>query len=222
MIRTILRNTTWFVLLAGLSLTACTSGLPQRRAVVMLLDTSGTYTEELDKAQSIINFLLGTLQSGEALAVARIDSASFTEKDIVARATFSDKPSTANTQKRAFKQTIDQFVKSANRSSHTDITGGLLQATEFLKESGANQRYIVIFSDLAEDLVAGQIRDFALPLEGIEVIAVNVTKLRSDNVDPREYMQRVTNWETRITRDGGHWRVVNDLERLDKMLQAEG
>lgn len=221
MTRIFFRTTPLVVLLAGICLSACTSGSPQRRAVVMLIDTSGTYTEELNKARAIINYLLGTLESGEAMAVARIDSASFTEKDMVARATFSDKPSTSNAQKRAFKQTIDKFVKSANSSTHTDITGGILQATEFLKESGANHRYIVIFSDLAEDLVAGQVRDFPLPLEGVEIIAVNVTKLRSDNIDPRDYLQRVSSWETRVTRDGGRWRVVNDLERLDNMLQYD-
>lgn len=210
----------WLTVVLGIYLTACTSNGPQRRAVVMLLDTSGTYTQELDKARAIINYLLGTLQSGEAFAVARIDSASFNEKDIIARATFSDKPSAANAQKRAFQHLTNQFIETVSGSAHTDITGGILQATEFLRESGANQRYIVIFSDLAEDLLKGQVRDFALPLEGVEVIAVNVTKLRSDNVDPREFLQRVETWDSRVTANGGRWRVVNDLERLDKMLQG--
>ena len=43
------------------------------KAVYMLLDTSGTYTKELDKAQKIINYLLLTLNSGDSIAVARID-----------------------------------------------------------------------------------------------------------------------------------------------------
>ena len=40
----------------------------------MLLDTSGTYAKEVSKAQNIANFLLGTLQSGDSLGLARIDS----------------------------------------------------------------------------------------------------------------------------------------------------
>ena len=36
----------------------------------MLLDTSGTYKKELKRAEAIINYLLGTLQPGDSLAVA--------------------------------------------------------------------------------------------------------------------------------------------------------
>ena len=48
-----------------------------------------------------------------------------------------------------------------------------------------------IFSDLKEDLEAGYVRDIAVPLAGFEVVALNVTKLRSDNVDPRRYLDRL-------------------------------
>ena len=36
---------------------------------------------------TLINYLLGTLQPGDSLAVARIDTGSFSEKDIVAKVT---------------------------------------------------------------------------------------------------------------------------------------
>ena len=49
----------------------------------ILLDTSGTYTTELKKAQQIIHYYLGTLGPGDSFAVARIDSGSFSEKDII-------------------------------------------------------------------------------------------------------------------------------------------
>ncbi|MCK4910269.1 MAG: hypothetical protein KAR83_01440, partial [Thermodesulfovibrionales bacterium] len=58
------------------TLFGCSQGGTSRATgVYMLFDTSGTYTQELDKAQSIINYLLGTLAPGDSLAVARIDSA---------------------------------------------------------------------------------------------------------------------------------------------------
>ena len=50
------------------------------------------------------------------------------------------------------------------------------------------------------------------------MVALNVTKLRSDNVDPREYMKRLEYWKKRTEGGGGSWRVVNDLERLDSIL----
>ena len=52
-------------------------------------------------------------------------------------------------------------------------------------------------------------------LDGFEVVALNVTKLRSDNIDPRDYMQRLEDWKVRVEASGGQWRVINDLDRLD-------
>jgi len=186
----------------------------------MLLDTSGTYTKELKRAEAIINYLLGTLQPGDSMAVARIDSGSFSEKDIVAKMTFDKRPSVANQQKRLFKQQIDKFVQTAKGSAYTDITGGVLQSVEFLNEAGAGQKYILIFSDLKEELVKGHIRNFPIQVDGCNVVALNVTKLRSDNVDPREYYKRVEDWRARVEAGGGNWRIVNDLERLENIFEG--
>lgn len=198
----------------------CAEEAPDNKAVFMLLDTSGTYTQELDKAQKIINYLLGNLDSGDSMAVARIDSGSFSEKDIISKVTFDAKPSTTNAQKRAFKRTIDQFMRGVKSAPYTDISGGILQASEYLNETGAKKKYILVFSDLEEDLVKGHIRDFQIPLVDIKVVAINVTKLRSDNVDPRKYLKRVDHWEKKVSDGGGSWKVLNDLERLDHMLQG--
>lgn len=188
------------------------------RAVYLLLDTSGTYRAEIARAQGILGYLLGNLNSGDSLGLARIDSESFSEKDVIARMTFDDRPSHANQQKRKFRATVDKFVKSSQESTHTDITGGILQAAEWLNEVGAGRKYILIFSDLEEDLKKGYIRNFDVELGDIHVVALNVTKLRSDQIDPREYMNRLTSWEARVRKGGGGWRVINDLDRLDEML----
>ncbi len=208
----------YMILLVSLT-TACSLPQSKSRAVFLLLDTSGTYTEEMNKAQSIINYLLATLDSGDSIAIARIDSGSFSEKDIIAHATFDPRPSTANEQKRALKSRIDEFVTATKRGSqHTDITGGVLQASEFLTETGAREQYILIFSDLEEDLQKGHIRDFPLDMPGIHVVALNVTKLRSDNIDPRDYLKRLEHWQQRVTRAGADWEVINDLERIDHLI----
>ena len=100
-----MRRLTFFAL--GLLLVACgcSDTTSHSKAVYMLLDTSGTYTRELDKAAAIINYLLGTLQPGDSLAVARIDTGSFSEKDIIQKVTFDGRPSVSNQQKRDFKET---------------------------------------------------------------------------------------------------------------------
>lgn len=203
--------------LAPLALAGCEEPVAQNRGVYLLMDTSGTYTEELRRAQQIINAMLTRLDSGDSFAVARIDTGSFSEKDIVAKITFDDRPSMANKEKRQFRDTIGQFVKTVKPSRYTDITGGILQASEYLNEKNTGKKVIVIFSDLAEDLQKGYVRDISLPLDGFEVVALNVTKLRSDNIDPREYMNRLNEWQRRVEAGGGRWRVVNDLDRLEKL-----
>jgi hypothetical protein len=77
---------------------------------------------------------------------------------------------------------------------------------------------ILVFSDLEEDLKEGYVRDIPLTVDGFEVVAVNVTKLRADNIDPRKYTNRLEAWQGRVEAGGGTWRVINDLDRLDRIL----
>ncbi|WP_372683919.1 hypothetical protein [Desulfosarcina sp.] len=196
----------------------CAQKMDHTKGVYMLVDTSGTYTEELNKARAIINYLLGTLAPGDTMAVARIDTGSFSEKDIVAKVTFDQRPSVANTQKRAFQKQVADFVSSVAGSSHTDISGGLLQAVEYLNEAGSGQKFVLIFSDLKEELARGHVRDVPFQLDGFSIIALNVTKLRDDIRDPKNYLQRVDQWRDKTESGGGAWRVINDLERLDNMF----
>jgi hypothetical protein len=185
----------------------------------MLVDTSGTYAQEAGKAQLIINYLLGTLESGDSLAVARVKTRSFSEKDIVAKATFDSRPSQANAQKRAFREQIDANFRQVRGSAYTDITGGLLQGAEWLNETGAGTRTIIVFSDMQEELDKVTQRDFPISLQNIRVVAVNVVKLGTDNVDPRRYLGRLEAWEKRVVAAGAsEWRVINDLQRLDRIL----
>ena len=114
---------------------------------------------------------------------------------------------------------MDGFRKQVRPSRHTDITGGLIQAVDWLRETGAGHKTVLIFSDLEEDLAKGNIRDFPINVKGVNVIALNVTKLRSDNIDPREYQNRLDHWQKRVEEGGGTWQVVNDLDRLGKSLR---
>jgi hypothetical protein len=203
---------------AALLTTACGPAPPRNTGVYLLLDTSGTYTEELDKAKQIINFTLARLDALDSFAVSRIDTGSFSERDILAKVTLDDRPSAANAQKREFAENVERSLAGVKASPYTDITGGLLQAVEFLNEKEPGRKTIFIFSDLKEDLEPGYVRDIAVPVEGFEVVALNVTKLRSDNVDPREYLERLEAWRHKVEAEGGTWRVINDLDRLETLL----
>jgi len=217
-------RTYWIVLvIATFFLQACSeeATVPNTRGVYMLMDTSGTYTKELKQAQRVINYILSELGPGDSFAVARVDTGSFSEKDIVSKVTFQDRPSMTNQQKRVFREKIDKFVKTVKGSAYTDITGGILQGIEFLNEAGTGHNTILIFSDLKEELRKGYKRDIPLSLAGYSVVALNVTKLRSDNIDPREYLDRLEAWRLKVESGGGEWRVINDMARLEKILHQK-
>jgi hypothetical protein len=204
-------------LVAGLA--GCGDPRSHAQAVYVLIDTSGTYAQEAAKAQLIINYLLGTLQPGDSLAVARVESRSFSEKDIIAKATFDQRPSQANAQKRAFREATNNFLRNVKSSRYTDISGGLLQGAEFLNETGAGTKTLVVFSDMQEELDKVTVRNIPMNLKRIRVIAVNVVKLNTDNIDPRRYFGRLEAWERRVVAAGAsEWRLINDLERLDTIF----
>ena len=208
------------VVLSCVLLAACSQSAPVARnnGVYLLLDTSGTYRAELNKAQDVILYTLSKLEPADSFAVARIDTGSFTEKNIIAKATFDERPSAANAQKRVFAEKVKDFISRSNASQYTDITGGLLQAVEFLNEKHTGRKTILIFSDMDQDLQKGYVRDFQVPFKGFQVVALNVTKLRKDNFDPQEYLARLDHWKSEVEKSGGEWRVVNDLDRLDGVL----
>ena len=209
-----------------LFIVACGAETNHNQAVYVLIDTSGTYAKETGKAQLVVNYLLGSLNPGDALAVGRVKSRSFSEKDIVAKVSLGKDPLAANAQKRAFSEQVADFAKTtkdAKGSRYTDITGGRILAAEFLNESQAGHKTIVIFSDMQEELDYKTVRDFPIRLDGIRVVALNVTKLDTDNVDPRRYIDRLEWWEKRArTAGASDWKVVNDMEHLDRIFKKQG
>lgn len=209
-------------LAAALLLAGCPRPAPDEKGVFLLIDTSGTYNQELKKGHRIISYILSRMNPGDHFAVGRIDTDSFSEKNIVARTTFAQRPSTANQEKRRFRSRIKQFTDGIEPSAYTDITGGILQASGWLAESGAEQKVILIFSDLKEDLPEDYVRDdVTLQLSGYEVVALNVTKLSADIVDPRKYMGRVDSWRQRVEEAGGTWRMINDLEHMTGLFETK-
>ncbi len=214
------------ILGACLMAAACGPQTNHHQAVYVLIDTSGTYAREMDKAQVVVNYLLGTINPGDALAVGRVKSRSFSEKDIIAKVNLGKDPLAANTQKRTFSDQFSAFAKSeknAKGSQYTDITGGIIQAAEYLNETQAGRKTIVIFSDMQEELDRKTVRDIPIKLDGIRVVALNVTKLDSDNVDPRRYLDRLEWWEKRTRNAGASgWKVVNDMAHLDRIFKEKG
>ena len=214
------------ILGAFLFVVACGPQVNHNQAVYVLIDTSGTYVREMNKAQVVVNYLLGTINPGDALAVGRVKSRSFSEKEIIAKVSLGKDPLAANAQKHAFSEQFAAFTKAeqqAKGSRYTDITGGIIQAAEYLNETQAGRKTIVIFSDMQEELDYKTVRDIPIKLDGIRVVALNVTKLDTDNVDPRRYLGRLEWWEKRTrTAGASDWKVVNDMEHLDRIFKKKG
>lgn len=208
------------VALGALLTASCADKRDYTQSVYLLVDTSGTYASELDRAQHVINYLLGTLNPGDSFAIARVKSRSFSEKEILVKATFVKDPLQVNQQKRAFKEQAAKLSQKPRGSAYTDITGGMLQAAEFLHETGAGKKTLLIFSDMQEELDKQVNRNVPINLTGVRVVAINVTKLRSDNIDPTRYTGRLESWEKRVREAGAsEWRVVNDLEHLERLFR---
>jgi hypothetical protein len=72
---------------------------------------------------------------------------------------------------------------------------------------------------MQEELDKGTVRNFPFDLKGIRVVAVNVVKLRTDNVDPRKYIGRLEGWEKRVRAAGAvDWQVINDFDHLERVV----
>lgn len=203
--------------LLSLLVTACNSG-PQNRAAIVLIDISGEYADEVEKARQVTNYLLAGLDAGDSIAIAFIDNTSYSDRNFISRADFDHRPSVANDQKRKVRAELDAFLERFSVPSyHSDLTGGILLARDFLQNTKAKTKQIFLLSDLDEDLMPHLDRDEPLQLGGIEVVAVNVIRRDSDNVDPEGYRERVAQWEQRVKQDGGSWQMVNEIDRLERL-----
>lgn len=203
--------------LLSLLLFGCGEPTNNNRAAFVLLDISGSYAAERDQARRLTNYLLAELETGDSLAVGFIDNRSFTERNIIAQVTFDERPSVASQQKRMFQRRVAGFMENFQTPSyHSDITGGVLLARDYLEEVDAGRKHLFMLSDLHEDLAPNLNRDVKLNLSDVEVVALNVKRQRTDNRDPLEYEQRLASWEQRVEENGGRWALVNDMERLEK------
>jgi hypothetical protein len=206
------------VIATAFLIAGCFNSENHSKGLYMLLDPGGTYEVELKKAQVIVGNLLGILQPNDTLAVASIETGNFSDKDIIARATFQQRPSVANNQKRLFQQKLNAFVSTAKTSPYTDISGGILQAIEYLNRSGCGKKYILIFSDLDEPMARDQSGSLPFQLSGFQVVAFNVTHLRRDIRYADKYLARLENWRAKVENGNGKWRVINDVDSLENIF----
>src|SRR5438132_7698833 len=207
-------------LLAAL-LVSCSSGTQYQHAVRALVDVSGTYADQKAEVVNVIRKgLLPKLTPGDSLYVIRIDDESYKKANVEAAVKLDVRPSKANAQKLAFSGALDEFARRPMHAGHTDIRGAMMLGAEYLRESGAGKRTMVVFSDMQEDLPRGVKRDLAPDeLAGVRVVAMNVKRLAADNANPTVYRQRLSGWEKQVTAHGArYFKVVLEPDKLTELL----
>ena len=211
------------VLLCLFGLLSCTRTEGQARAIYVLLDVSGSYRSTVDDALRATKLVVTRLQPNDSIAVARIESCSFSDEAVLVRARLQDRPSAASAMKREVAERLDSILSTTPPSEYSDITGAIYRAAQTLRAAPQANRYLVIFSDLSEELPRacqrGELPGF--DLKGIRVIAAEVTRLPSDNRSPARYTKRLESWRDFALRQGAaEWRVVEDPVALVDLVSG--
>ncbi len=210
-----------FLATALLTLSACSDASQYSQAVAVLIDVSGTYADQKAEVARIVKReVLPSLVPGDTIAVIRIDSESYQKANVEAFVTLDQRPSHANAQKLALAKTLDAFAARDERSDYTDIPGAMMLASEYLRETGAKSRAILLFSDMQSDLPPNTKRTFGEhEFDGIRIVALNVKQLERDNANPDVLRSRLASWEKQVTHAGaGGWQIFLDTAKLGPYL----
>ena len=202
---------------------ACNKPVPEYRAVYVLIDRSGIYSDSFDNISKTLKLLLATLSSGDSLALARIDNEIFSHANVMATLTLSSRPSYANNQKRALYYAVDKMATEKYVGSYTDVTGGMLEAAAWLNATRAGKKIIIVFSDFPEEPRTGYMNEFPVNYNGASVLVWNVLEPPApgdiDLAESHSFVDRAAVWQQRVTEGGGQWIIIHDVAKLAQVIQ---
>jgi hypothetical protein len=204
-------------LFAAATLAACGLVTSTSRSVFVLFDVSGTYTKAVPDAAKLANLMIAELQPGDWIGAGQISSCSFSEEEIILQQRLPETPSLASSAKRDLFAALATYAQGVKPTKFTDIRGALAQAVFELRQRPEQARYIVIFSDMVQDLQPGcDTSGVNLDLSGVTVIAANVIKTTPG--DPDKYFALLADWEKTITEAGGTWKMVTSPDQLPELV----
>ncbi len=199
------------------SLAACGIVTSTSRSVFVLFDVSGTYAKAVPDAAKLANLMIAELQPGDWIGAGQISSCSFSEEEIILQQRLPETPSLASSAKRDLFTALINYAQTVKPTKFTDIKGALAQAVFELRQRPEQARYIVIFSDMVQDLQAGcDTSSVTLDLSGVTVIAANVIKTTPG--DPEKYFALLADWEKTVTEAGGTWKMVTSPDQLPELV----
>lgn len=187
-------------LLVLLLLASCTQKSSQ--AVCVLVDTSGTYTDQIPEIlQQVRLVLLPPMSGGDQLILMKIDSFSYGWDNVVAILDVPASRGEAANSKRLFSSQMDEA--QFERAKYTDISGAILYCNEYMRNTDCKTRKILIYSDMQEELPPEVTRSFREnELEGMSVAVVNTKRLVGDQRDPESYRKRMDEWQAKMREYG--------------------
>jgi hypothetical protein len=200
---------------------ACSNGKDYQTSFCTLVDISGTYSKQKKGVVKIVKAgILPEMTPGDNLFFVKIDSNSYAEENLVTKVTLDQIPSQANSQKLAMSKTLDKFARGKAKSNLTDISGGMMLCSDFLKATESGTQVMFIFSDMNEELPAGVVRRFSRDeFKGIDIAAMNVIKLKKDSRNPQIYRNRMKEWDNRITKSGANsWAILLDPTKIKDFI----
>lgn len=202
---------------------SCSDNRLYETSYCALVDTSGTYASEKNNVVKIVKAgVLPQMVPGDSLFFVKIDSNSYAEDNLVTKLTLDYRPSKANSQKLALAKSLDDFAASKSRSNLTDISGGLMLCSDYLKATQSGRQIMFVFSDMKEELPKGVVRKFENDeFDGINIAAMNVIKLNRDSSNPQVYRKRLKHWDEKLIESGAEsWKNLIDASKIQEFILA--
>jgi hypothetical protein len=203
--------------LLALLLAGCSDGKSGSQALAVLVDTSGTYADQKPEVVNVVKKgLLPRMVPGDSMVVIRIADKSYSRDEIEGSVLLDARPSHATAQKLAFAGLLDAFAAKPGRARYTDVRGAMMLAADWLRDSDAGDKVIVVFSDLQEELPKGVTRTLSpTELSGTRILGMNVKRLDGDNRNPTAYRDRLAWWDKTLRAAGAaDSKSVEDPDRL--------
>ena len=198
---------------------ACDIISSTNKSVFVLVDVSQTYSVNVESAIRSTRMLTADLQTNDWIGFAQISSCSFSDSGLIFRENLPSTPSKAATTKTRIFSRLDAYTKEFKSTNYTDIKGALRYATNELQQTKNDRKYIIIFSDMIEDVSSDcQTQNLEVDLSGYTVIASNIIKSRKDERNPQSYFDRLREWKEFVETSGGEWAVTTSSEQISELI----
>lgn len=193
------------------------------RDVYVLIDISASYFPRAVKSMHELGLIVIPMAGGDTFTLAYIQSCSFSDAAKVIDVRLADQQTPREEQQGEILNYLHNGIPKLRQTEHTDITGAIFLAAEYLKPSRSDRKALIIFSDMVQDLAPDCVRPASLEqahLSGLTVILANVSKTSGDNEDPEAYFRRIDKWTSQLKRAGARKVYqVNNMEQVEDILE---